>query len=180
MLTSAECSAGASLTPSPRKPTTSPARRSAWIILFFCAGLTRQNRFALLGAAASATSSRAAISLPLQDAFDGQAELRADMLRDELVVASNDLHGYPQQPKRRDRLGCTCLRRIDECHEACECQILLIADVDMATHPWRTLWSRLQAHAGPPCIAPAACGRACARLRVERPNRLCVTCVVGG
>src|SRR6186713_182435 len=48
----------------------------------------------------------------LHDPFDGQAELRADMLRDELVVASNDLHGYPQQPKRRDRLGCTCLRRI--------------------------------------------------------------------
>ena len=69
MPTSAECRASASLTPSPRKPTDRPARRSTLITFAFCSGEIRAKTLAFCTAASNAVSSRPAswspVSVPL-------------------------------------------------------------------------------------------------------------------
>ena len=65
MPTSAACSDGASLMPSPMKPTTWPRRLSARMIRFFCAGDTRANTDACSATWPSAASSSRSTSSPV-------------------------------------------------------------------------------------------------------------------
>ena len=70
--TSAPCKAEASLMPSPRKPTTRPARFSASRMRSFCCGVTRQNRLTDLTAfARSASSLRRETSWPVSTPWIG-------------------------------------------------------------------------------------------------------------
>ncbi len=62
--TSAACSEGASLMPSPRNPTTCPCALRARMIRCFCAGETRANTRVCSATRASAASSMPSISLP--------------------------------------------------------------------------------------------------------------------
>ncbi|KAG1317686.1 hypothetical protein G6F63_015561 [Rhizopus arrhizus] len=61
---SAARSAGASLMPSPRKPTTLPCARSSRTRRSVCSGVSRANTFASSTAAASCVSFMASISAP--------------------------------------------------------------------------------------------------------------------
>ncbi len=92
MPTSAACSDGASLMPSPRKPTTWPRRLSARMMRFFCAGETRAKTRGLLG---DVRQRRVAHALELARRARRRSTSRptcgADVPGDQLVVAGEDL-----------------------------------------------------------------------------------------
>ena len=101
MPTSAACSDGASLMPSPRKPTTCPRRFSARMIRFFCAGETRAKTVARSATRPSARVAHAArFRRPSDDAAAVEADLAADVPGDQLVVAGEDLHLDPVAAQR--------------------------------------------------------------------------------
>ena len=106
MPTSAACSAGASLMPSPRKPTTCLRRLSARMMRFFCAGVTRQNSAVSSTRASSAGSSISWICDAGQDAADRQAELATDVLRRPARCRPS-----PSSRRCRARRGCAAPRR---------------------------------------------------------------------
>ena len=72
MPTSAACRATASLTPSPRKATSTPPRRASFTNRDFCSGPTRPKIVVPGMAAASASSSRRSISAPLSTPSTGR------------------------------------------------------------------------------------------------------------
>ena len=65
MPTSAACSATASFTPSPRNPTSVPARRCAWMMRAFWSGVTRAKIRDAVTACANAASSKPSSSAPV-------------------------------------------------------------------------------------------------------------------
>ena len=69
--TSAACNAGASLMPSPMKPTTWPSRFSASRIRCFCCGLTRQNRLTRGNCPISASSMSCVSASPVSTPVTG-------------------------------------------------------------------------------------------------------------
>ena len=90
--TSASCSATASLTPSPRKPTVEPRARWALISRDFCSGVTRAK---IVVSRQRGRELRVVEPIELgagERPLDGQADVRADLLRDAVVVAGDDLH----------------------------------------------------------------------------------------
>src|SRR4029450_604350 len=89
--TSAVWMEGASLMPSPRNPTTWSRLLSARMIRFFCAGETRK-KSRLLGHRRERAVGHPLDLVATDDAGTVEADLLADVLRDELVVAGADLH----------------------------------------------------------------------------------------
>ena len=74
--TSAACSATASLTPSPRNTTSRSAARFARISRAFCSGLTRAKIVVWSTCSRSASSSRTAISAPVETPFTSSPSSR--------------------------------------------------------------------------------------------------------
>ena len=131
MPTSAAFSAGPSLMPSPRKPTTWPLRCSARMMRSFCAGDSLAKTVVALGGFGELRvahrldlARRAAISL------DGQPDLAADLARDDLVVAGQDLDLHALARQRRDRLARAVLGRVEEGDEAEQGQVGLVRDAN--------------------------------------------------
>ena len=106
MPTSAACRASASLTPSPRKATSPPARRWARTMRAFCSGLTRAKTVVVGRSPRRARCRRAASrSVPVSVAGRRQAEVAADLGGDRRVVAGDDLDGDAEagEPGQRSR-----------------------------------------------------------------------------
>ena len=97
------------------------------MIRFFCAGETRAKTVARSATAASALSVMRSISSPRDDARPVEADLAADVLGDQLVVAGEDLHHDAVAAERAERLGDALHRRIEEGHEAGEHELALVA-----------------------------------------------------
>ena len=57
---------------------------------------------------------------------DGQADVAADLLRDAVVIACDDLHLHVEALETVERLVGVGLRAIDEGEEACEVQVALV------------------------------------------------------
>jgi hypothetical protein len=124
--TSASWSATASLTPSPRKPAEGPLGLDE--PRFLLRGHAREDRRARqrgreLGVVKLIEPG--ACERPL----DGQADVGADLLRDAVVVAGDDLHLHVEAPQALERLLGVGLRAIDEREEAREVQFALVVGV---------------------------------------------------
>ena len=124
MPTSAACSAEASLMPSPRKPTTRPARFSASRMRSFCCGVTRQNRLTDGSLRPQRLLAQARHVLTGQHATDRNADLGADVAGDALIVAGQDLHldARPppaRAPRRRHRVSADRRRAQSRRRSAC-------------------------------------------------------------
>ncbi len=115
---SAACIAGASLIPSPRKPTTLPRFFSARMIRSFWFGSTSTNR--------SVPSRRLPERLVLhlvevvagEDLPGAEPDLGRDVRRDRVGVAGDQLDLHPERAELGDRLPHALLRRIAEEQEA--------------------------------------------------------------
>ena len=103
MPTSAACSDGASLMPSPRKPTTWPRARRARRMRFFCAGRhAGEHASCARPRRPSAESVIRSSSSPSTTRPASRPTWRAHVARDQLVVAGQDLdrHAVPAQRAR--------------------------------------------------------------------------------
>ena len=106
MPTSAACSAGASLMPSPRKPTTCPRRLSARMIAVLLRGRDAAEQRRRLDARVE----RAVVQLARSRRRSGRRSTgkpswRQTCSRDELVVAGHDLHRDAAPPRAAQRLA---------------------------------------------------------------------------
>src|SRR4029450_3223066 len=124
--TSAGWMGGASVMPAARNPTTWSRLLSARMIRFFCAGETRK-KSRLLGHRRERAVGHPLDLVATDDAGTVEADLLADVLRDELVVAGEDLHHDTGTAERAERLGDAFHRRIEEGHEAGEYELPLVA-----------------------------------------------------
>ena len=127
--TSASCSATASLTPSPRNPTVEP--RARWALIdprLLLRGDAREDRRA--GQRGRELRVVELIELGAGERpLDGQADVGADLLRDAVVVAGDDLHLHVEELEAVERLLGVGLRAIDEGEEAREVEVAFIVGV---------------------------------------------------
>ena len=91
MPTSAACSAGASLMPSPMKPTVCLRDCSALMIRCLCAGETRANSVVFSAASASCVVGHLLDLVAQQHELGRQPDLFADLAGHQVVVAGDDL-----------------------------------------------------------------------------------------
>ena len=127
--TSAACSAGASLMPSPMKPTTWPRRFSASRTRSFCCGLTRQNRLVPGQLPEERLLVRSVQRLAGQHARHGNTDFREHMAGDTVRCRrSRTFTVMPACCHVPDRRAGARLRRIQEDREAGEDHIGFIGD----------------------------------------------------
>ena len=97
------------------------------MIRVFCAGETRAKTVVLLGHRRERAVGHALDLVAADDAGTVEADLTADVLGDQLVVAGEDLHHDAVAAERAERLGDAFHRRIEEGHEAGEHELTLVA-----------------------------------------------------
>ena len=132
MPTSASCSATASFTPSPRKPTVVPRARCALITRDFCSGVTR----AKMVVPRQRRGERVVVELlelgACERAARSEADVRADLLSHAVVVARDHLHLDLQPRKPRERRPRVGLRAVHEGEQAGEPEASLSAGSTLA------------------------------------------------
>jgi hypothetical protein len=117
---------GASLMPSPRKPTTWLRLLSARMIRSFCAGDAGESG-RLLGRRGERAVGHAFDLIATDDAGIVESNLAADVVDDQLIVTAEDLHLDAVAAEGEERLGHTFHRRIGEGHEAGKHELALVA-----------------------------------------------------
>ena len=127
MPTSAVWSEGASLMPSPRKPTTWLRLFSARMIRVLLRGRDAGEDGRLLGHRRERAVGHALDLVATDDAGTVEADLTADVRGDKLVVAGEDLHHDAVAAEGAERLGDAFQRGIEEGHEAGEHELTLVA-----------------------------------------------------
>ena len=114
MPTSEVCSDGASLMPSPRKPTTWPRCFRPRMMRFFCSGRDPAEQVRLFQPRGERFVAERLDLGAGQHPVDRNAEFAADMLRHALVVAAEDLDADTLDPKRGDGRPRARLWRVEE------------------------------------------------------------------
>ena len=124
--TSAACKAGASLMPSPMKPTVCLRDCRALMMRCLWTGETRANSVAPTAASASCASDIFSRSLPSSTKLSGQPDLGADLARDQVVVSRDDLDGHAMALQGLDRCRGCLFRRVEEGRIAVQDQVALV------------------------------------------------------
>ncbi len=124
--TSAACSAGASLMPSPMKPTVCLRDCRAWMIRCLWAGETRANSVVFSAASASSLVGHLLDVGAQQDELGREPDLLADLAGDEIVVAGDDLDRDAVALQRLDGRRGGLLGRVEERDVAVQDQVALV------------------------------------------------------
>ena len=128
MPTSAACSEGASLMPSPMKPTAWPLCLRARRIRFFCAGRDAREDVRLLGVVSQRGVRHIHEIVTCHNVSGVQSYLRANAGGDKVVVAGDDLDLHSIVFERIKHLGGVRQGRIGKGQEAGQYQVALILE----------------------------------------------------
>ena len=134
-LVSAACIAGASLMPSPRKPTTWPVFFSARMMRSFWFGSTSTKRSVSSAACHSASSCSSSSCCAGEHALVRHADGGRNVARHGARVAGDQLERHAELREVRDRCGDAFLRSIEEGQESLELEVVLA----VAVHALRVL-----------------------------------------